>query len=188
LEVEGGYAWTTESGYFCLAGQVRNSSDQWLEAVKIVATYYDQAGGMVGSDFAYTEMDHVAPRDVGVFHLGVETSDLSGEVATYELQAQARPGNTPPCQGLEVSIANEYMRGEYYMLEGQVRNNGAESCEAVKIVAGFYNSNGGVVGTDFAYTDMDVVPAGGQSPFTLGTDELPGYDHYQVWIQGRPTE
>jgi hypothetical protein len=195
LVVTGGHTYVV-GDYFYVVGQVENNTDDWLESVKIVATYYDQAGVTVGSAFTYTTLDQVPPRGVGVFSLGVDMSTLSGRRLGFQLVAQGSPTNPTAddegsgfcCPGLEVSVFNEYESGGYHHLEGTVENKGPADCEFVKVVAGFYDGSGGVVGSGFTYTEMNVVPAGGRSPFDLAAGNVPGYDHYQVWVQGRPLQ
>lgn len=185
LEIYGGYTYKLRD-YYHIVGEMFNSTDDWLEYVRIVATFYDASGTMIGSDFAYTELDVIPPGDRGVFDLGVDASTVGGDVASYDLQVQGRPPLNIPYQGLVVEVSNQYEQRDYWHLEGLVRNAGGSDCEYVRVVAGFYDSTDNIVGVSFTYTKIDVVAAGSQAPFDLGAENLPQWDHFRVWVQGRP--
>ena len=185
VEIYGGYTYE-ERDYFHIIGEMFNPTDDWLEFVRIVATFYDANGTMIGSDFAYTELDVIPPGDRGVFGLGIDTTTLGGDVASYDLQVQGRTTLNIPYQDLVVEVSNQYEQRGYWHLEGLVRNTGALDCEFVRVVAAFYDSTDNIVGVDFAYSEIDVVGAGSQAPFDLATDDVPQWDHFRVWVQGRP--
>ena len=187
LDVYGGYTYV-QYDYLHVIGEMLNPTDQWLEYVKIVVTFYDSAGTMIGTDFTYTELDLIPPGDTGAFDTGIDVSTLGGEVDSYELQVQARPASHIPYQDLVAEVSNQYESYGYWHLEGLVRNTGNLHCEYVKIVAAFYDSNDQIVGVDFTYTELDEVSAGSQSPFDLAAADLPHWDHYRIWVQGRPIE
>jgi hypothetical protein len=185
LEVRAGREYLSY-GYLHIVGEVVNETDDWLEYVKVVATYYDADGKMIGTDYTYTALDMVGPRDVGVFDLSGDVGGMAADVDSYKLQVEADPTSEIPYQDLEVTVFNEYEDYGYYHLVGEVENTGDLDCEYVEIVAGFYDADGSVVAADFTYTALDVVAAGGSSPFDLSAGEVPEFDHYKVWVEGMP--
>jgi len=186
LEIYGGHTYQAYD-YFHVVGEMLNPTNDWLEYVKIVATFYDANGTMIGTEFTYTELDVVPPEDRGVFELSVDATSLGGSVDSYELQVQARAASEMPYQDLVAEVSNQYEEYDYWHLEGLVQNTGSRDCEFVKVVGAFYDSTDTIVGVDFTYTDLDVVGAGSQSPFDLAADYLPQWDHLRIWVQGRPT-
>jgi hypothetical protein len=53
----------------------------------------------------------------------------------------------------------------------------------VKIVATLYDAEGNVVGTGFTYSELNVIPPGGKSPFTIAIDQY-GKDDGWLYIRG----
>ncbi len=185
LEVRPGRTYLRGEWFFVL-GEVVNNTDYWHESVKIVGSYYDANGSLVGTNFDYTELHNVAPHDAGVFEMGAELGSAASEVASCELQVQGRVTDDRPYAHLSVTVSNEYESRGWYHLVGEVTNSGDVDCESVKIVVGYYDAEGNVVGVDFDYTDVDPVPAGGKSPFDTGLEDIPSFEQYKVWVEGRP--
>jgi len=170
----------TDGGWFHVVGEVQNNSETAMDFVKIVITLYDESGGVVGTDFTYTELDVIPPGGKAPFSSG---TDEFGDVASYEVQVQGSECDTPD-QVLEVVSHDSYVDGGWLHVRGEVKNSGEADQEFVKIVVTLYDASGAVVGADFSYTDLDVIPAGGTAPFETGTDHFPNFDHYEVQVQG----
>jgi hypothetical protein len=185
LEIYGGHVYESRQ-YLHIIGEVVNPIDECIEYVRIVAMYYDAAGVMVGTDFTYAELDKILPGDRSPFDLSSDKTTFGGEMVGYELQVQARTTSSAPYNGLAVEATNQYLSGDYWHLEGLVTNTGDRDCEYVKIVAGFYDTDDRIVGTNFTYAEMDIVAAGGHSPFDLSAGNLPEWDHYRLWVQASP--
>lgn len=77
--------------YYYIVGEVQNVGDKTIEFVKIVATFYNGQGIVVGKSFTYTEIDEIAPGQKSPFELTSyprKASEIS--VDHYSLQVQAR--------------------------------------------------------------------------------------------------
>jgi hypothetical protein len=170
----------TDSGWFHIVGEVQNNSDTAIGFVKIVATLYDDAGNVVGTDFTYTELVVIPAGSRSPFVTG--TDEYEG-VTQYKLQTQGSPANLPR-EDLVILSHSHYEDAGWLHVRGEVQNTGDTPAEFVKIVITLYDAAGNVIGTDFTYTDLDAVPAGGTSPFETGTDHYPGFDHYEIQVQG----
>jgi len=170
----------TDSGWFHIVGEVQNNSDTAIGFVKIVATLYDDASNVVGTDFTYTELDVIPAGGRSPFVTG--TDEYEG-VTQYKLQTQGSPANLPR-EDLVILSHSHYEDAGWLHVRGEVQNTGDTPAEFVKVVITLYDAAGNVIGTDFTYTDLDAVPAGGTSPFETGTDHYPGFDHYEIQVQG----
>lgn len=168
-----------DAGWFHIVGEVQNNSDTPMEFVKIVATLYDDAGQVVGTDFTYTEIDVIPPGGKSPFETG---TDKWAGTTNYKLQVQGSPG-TLPRQDIVILSHSHYIDGGWLHVRGEVQNTGNTPAEFVKLVVTLYDAVGNVVGTDFTYTELDVVPAGGTSPFETGADHWPNFDHYEIQVQ-----
>jgi len=73
----------------------------------------------------------------------------------------------------------------YRDLVGQVKNIGSESAESVNILLTVYDKNGGVIGTDSTYADVDTLKPGQKSNFKFFTssDDFKGMDHYDLSLE-----
>ena len=110
----------------------------------------------------------------------------AADVFTYTLQVEGSVTDDRPYDGLVVTTGRAYEEYGYYHLVGEAKNTGEKDCEYVKIVVAFYDAEGQVIGVDYTYTELDVVPAGKTSPFDLSVDSLPEFDHYELWVEGSP--
>jgi len=170
-----------DAGWYHIVGEVQNNTDYPMEFVKIVATLYDENNKVVGTDFTYTDLGIIPPGGKSPFQTG--TDKWAGTVS-YKLQAQARQGSLPR-QDLVIRSHESYVDGAWLHVHGEVENTGTTPAEFVKLVITLYDANNNVVGMDFTYTTLGTIPAGGTSPFESGTDHWPGFDHYEIQVQGR---
>ena len=80
----------------------------------------------------------------------------------------------------------------YYHIVGEVKNNSpAESMNYVKIVATLYDKTGKVVGTDFTYTNVDVLRPAEKSSFEIILNDAAQSQRvssYKLYASGDKTE
>jgi hypothetical protein len=91
---------------------------------------------------------------------------------------------TPSLPALEILSSQSYVDYGWLHIVGEVQNNSNTPMEFVKIVATLYDDGGKITGTDFTYTELDVIPPGGKSPFETGTDNYEGTTNYKLQVQG----
>ncbi|HJT49956.1 MAG TPA: FxLYD domain-containing protein [Nitrososphaeraceae archaeon] len=79
-----------------------------------------------------------------------------------------------------------------YHIVGEVKNNSpTDSMNYVKIVATLYGNGGRVVGTDFTYSDIDVLKPAEKSPFKIILSDLgqsQKVSSYKLYASGQKTE
>jgi hypothetical protein len=73
----------------------------------------------------------------------------------------------------------------YRDLVGQVKNIGNESAESVNILLTVYDKNGGVIGTENTYADVDTLKPGQKSTFKFfaSADDFKGMDNYELSLE-----
>jgi hypothetical protein len=73
----------------------------------------------------------------------------------------------------------------YRDLVGQVKNIGNESASSVQIHLTIYGKDGGVIGTDFTYADIDTLNQGQKSTFKImaSSDDFKGMDYYELSLE-----
>ncbi len=104
------------------------------------------------------------------------------------------PTATPTVQpaeagGFSARKTSDYVSGTGSLqVVGEVVNANAFDAEFVKIVGTFFDAAGNVIATDFTYSCLDTIPAGGDSPFDLSVlDPPPGIARYSLQVQGEPS-
>lgn len=73
-----------DSGYYNIEGEVENTSTMRAKFVKVVATYYDSAGDVIGTEFS--DIDSVGAGDTKSFF--VTSAPRKFKPASYKLQVQ----------------------------------------------------------------------------------------------------
>lgn len=176
---------TDDFGSFVI-GEVRNNSAQPVEYVRIVASFYDTSGTFIDSAFTYAGIDTVNADELAPFQLGstsIETFD------TYELQVEASFADEPRPDAFTVRDARLREDEFGWTLVGQVVNETNTPMERVKIVATATIAGARIVGEDFTYAQLNTIPPGETSPFSIGfTNMLDAPTDYRVWVQGSPAD
>lgn len=121
---------------------------------------------------------------------GIDSSEMKAareEIMTKMEDIFATPTAIP--EGVEGPVAvlshQQYVDHGYYTIIGEVQNNSAEPMEYVKVVATLYDDQEQMIGTEFTYTTLDTLPAGGKSPFEISTSEYDGAATYKIQVQGQ---
>jgi hypothetical protein len=81
------------------------------------------------------------------------------------------PTSTPiPTKESEILSHSSYIDGlGYFNVVGEVKNTLSSNTNYVKIVATFYDAQEKVIGTDFTYTELDILKPNQKSPFKLSS-------------------
>jgi hypothetical protein len=174
-----------EYGYFTVVGEVENTLGTNVHWVKIVATFYDSSGTVIGTDYTYTTIDTLKPNQKSPFELSSYPDEITP--ASYDLDVEYYTTQLQPFEGLTIlSQTASIDTSGYHNVVGEVKNNGASEATFVKVVVTYYNSAGKVIGTTFAYTQLDTINAGATSPFELSSYPLaitPA--SYDLQVQGQ---
>jgi hypothetical protein len=171
-----------------VAGEVRNNGADYLEFVEITGTFFDAGGQAVASDYTYTHADFVAPGETAGFDLLIPDGGSLG-VSRYELSTVGEVTSDRPATGLVIQgeSSNVDANGDYHVV-GLVANQSAQAAEFVKVIGTFYAADGTVVRSDFTYTELDGLPAGGTDSFDLIVPEggSAGIARYSLKVEGFP--
>jgi len=164
-----------------IVGEVQNNSPQPVQ-VRVIATYYGGTGEVAGTETADTELDILLPAQKSPFKI---VSDINPQATRYELQLEIKLSD-PPETKLQILSANDRIdESNHWRIAGEIANQGNASAKFVKIVATIYGDQGVVLDTDFTYSSLDSIPAGGKSPFELDITRRDGFVRYELQVQGR---
>lgn len=70
----------------------------------------------------------------------------------------------------------------YVHIVGEVVNNTSQNQQFVEVDATYYDASSNVIGTDFTFTELDVLTPGEKSPFVflVSPTSYPSYNHYTL--------
>lgn len=157
-----------DRGYFYIVGEVLNMTNSNINFVKVVATYYDETGTVIGTEYTYTELDIILPNDAAPFDISSYPDKI--KPASYKLSVDYHTTNEQPFAGLNIKSHSASIDDrDYYKIVGEVENTSSMSAEFVKVIVTYYNSAGDIIGTDYTYTEIDIVGAGDTAPFELSS-------------------
>jgi hypothetical protein len=74
--------------------------------------------------------------------------------------------------GIWVSPSTSYIESGYYNIVGEVENQGDLYLGYIKIIATFYDENDTVVGKNYDFVKLDVLPPGRRAPFILRSNDV----------------
>jgi hypothetical protein len=161
-------SFTDDLGDYHVVGEVKNNSPRdSMNYVKIVSTFYDNTGKVVGTDFTYTNVDVLRPAEKSSFEIILNDAVQSQEVDSYKLSASGDKTEALPA-ALKLSVGESRLddAGAYHIV-GEVTNQGNGKATYVKVSGSFYNSSNTVVAADFTYTDPDNLEPGQAAPFEI---------------------
>jgi hypothetical protein len=186
LTVVSSSMYTDDVGALHVAGEVRNNGAEYMELVEITGTFFDAAGQAVASEFTFTHADIVAPEEVAGFDLTVGGGG-SLAVSHYALAVKGTVTAERPVSGLVIQgeSASIDESGDLHVV-GSVLNQSTGPVEFVKVIGTFYGTDGTVLRSASAHTELDEVPAGGMDSFDLaivGGDSV-GYARYELKVEG----
>lgn len=88
LEITSHRSYTTSSGYHHIAGAVKNNGSEEAEYAKVVCTYYNSDGNVIGAEFTYTDPSDIEVNETAIFDISSFPRKLTP--SSYELQVQGR--------------------------------------------------------------------------------------------------
>ena len=123
---------------------------------------------------------------------GFESAELAYgqfyETNSSALSSNSTSGQTDDSNAAEIVLLSQKLKKSsfgYRDLVGQVKNIGSDSAAYVEILLTVYDKNGGVIGTESTYADVDLLKPGQKSTFKFFTssDDFKGMDHYELSIE-----
>lgn len=135
-----------------------------------------------------TKNHSVELTDLGsTYHYRVKSKDSVGnEAVSGDNTFSTTEGTTEPTGDVEIVSHSSYLdtTGSFKVV-GEVRNVGSDNLSYVRLTATFYDSSNTVVGTDFTFSDIDILVPGQKSPFELfllDDAASASVDHYVVVV------
>jgi len=153
-------------GQYILYGEVMNYLDYDLGRVKITASYYDDQDQFIGNYFTFTENTTVEPGQKSPFILTTWPDSFTPDKVDLEVSYEA--AINPVYKGIEI-IDHQGMLDQdgYYVINGEVQNNGDSTVNFVKLMCTYYDIDGKVIATEYSFTEKDELEPDETSTFEV---------------------
>ncbi|GAB4475146.1 MAG: hypothetical protein Kow00124_15860 [Anaerolineae bacterium] len=182
-------AWLNASGGYEIAGQIANNSPGALEFARVTVQFFDSEGRMIADRDDFVPSDLILPGEYVPFSI-VFPDGLPAGAVRYDISASARYAdfNLRTFYGpenLAVTSAAEFAESGLLVISGQVRNEGTQTAELVKVIVTVFDDQQRVVGTATTLVDRQTLAPGETSPYAVSFVELGGTPAtFQVSAQG----
>jgi hypothetical protein len=157
------------SGYYYVIGEVKNIGANPLEKIKITATFYDNKNNVLASTFGFATFTILIPEQKSPFKISSEPY-LNLQVDHYILTiTEFIESNYYPYNKLKIEGTTWGVEQGYQVLFGDVKNVGDRPATSVNVVATFYDHNGKIVSTNYAFATPDTIAVGESVRFKVNT-------------------
>ncbi len=151
-----------------VVGEVENTGDMATKFTKITATFFDSSNQVIAIKSGYSELDVLLPGRKSPFKILLTEGAGALNVHNYTLNVSWTNYAAGMALGLEILSNSSYIDEFGWMhVTGIIKNRGAIGASYVKVIATFYDSEGIVVGEDFAYAEPSYL-----SPNQTGTFDI----------------
>jgi hypothetical protein len=174
-------AWVSRGGGFQIMGQVVNNGTVPIEFIRVTAQLYDADNLLLAERDDFVSSDLVHPGESAPFSL-LFPDGLPATTTRYELHAAARYAGViaQTFYGPEnFAVATEAVFDENNLLvvHGQVRNDGPNRADLVRVIVTVFDDQQRVIGADAALVDAQTLGPGEVSNFSITFGDLGGVAH-----------
>lgn len=156
--------YTSTFGSRYIVGEVQNNGSDNIRFVRVNVDVFNAQGQLIDTDFTFTQRRVINPSGKSCFKI-ILLDDPAG-FDHYELRVEAT-ATTDQVRPLTLFNINEGPNTFAYELIGQVRNDGEESLEFVKIIGTLYDSDDKVIDCDFTFSNTSTLAPGAVSSWSL---------------------
>ncbi len=182
-------AWVDRNSGFVVVGQIVNNGDYALEFVRIAAQLYDSDNNLLAEQDDFVSSDLVLPSEYTPFSI-VFSDGLPPGTVRYELHASARYADYTMQtfygpENFALTSEAEFDDNGFLVIRGQVRNEGTQTANLVKVIVTIFDEQQRVIATDTTLVEAQRVAPGETSPFVVRFAELGGVPNtFLVTVQG----
>jgi hypothetical protein len=174
--------------YLTVFGEVLNMNDTYIQSLRVLVTFYDEAGKVIDADCVWLDIETLLPNQRFPFELSnYDRPEITDEIKGYELCAQAKIGIEIPYTEFQI-LSSDFTTQPYYEVSGEVKNIGSRAATFVRAAATCYDSNGNVVCYERGLIYIDATPSDlsagetGTFKITLYRGNLASITSYSVQV------
>ncbi|MFX0196731.1 MAG: FxLYD domain-containing protein [Candidatus Hodarchaeota archaeon] len=127
--------------FYTVVGVVQNNLRTNIEAVNVIATFYDVADYLIGTRYSPIVVEILKPEQRSPFAIYMKvdpTTDL--EDISYELSVEYQRTNVEPITGLVISNHNSSNdQNGYYIISGTIQNRGLRRAYSISLYCMYYD-------------------------------------------------
>jgi len=164
-----------------VVGEVLNGESFPVFNVKVIGSFYDANGNLVGAQESVTNLVQIEPELSSPFKLAIASS---GNISRYELTLVWDDISIIDFE--ELTVLSQEIRGEGQQeVFGELRNDGSVDVRDIVVVVTFYDESGTVVDTYQGTTSQPSVAPNGTVSYAIPitTPDL-DYARFTVQAQG----
>lgn len=166
-----------------VVGEVRNDGAGSLQDLRVVATFYDDAGHVVNAIAGEAFRPTLPAGSTSPFRVRTASGPLAYDHFALDVTARPSPSGEP--SGLILDVQEPTPGTTPAVFQGQVRNESSETAKEVAVFVALYNADDQILVAEYQLV-AEEVPAGSSAPFTLrveyGTD---GWQTYNIGVVSR---
>jgi len=164
-----------------VVGEVINGSPNTVFGVTVIATFYDNSGGLVGATQALAYLPATFPTQANPFRVALPNAPAT--VHSYQLNLRWD----------DISVANydrptiiseNVSKDNGLTISGQLRNDHRSELRNIVVVATFYDSSGAVIDVAPGQSTVTTLPAAAITDYTIQARQAIPYTSYLVQSQG----
>lgn len=169
--------------YYELILEAENVGAAPASLIEAIVTAYDDDGKIVGAGSSMAKQSRVLPGDPAAFDISFA---VSGEVDSYAVLFDAYAEEIDELPDLEIAnlvwLIDDW--DDVYCV-GEIINHSDEPVNGVSIAVTVDDADGELVTTDVGTTGLEIIPAGGVSPFKVTFwDDVPEDGDYSAVVNG----
>ena len=172
------HSWVDRAGGFQIAGQIVNNGGLPLEFVRIQAQLYDAENRLLVEQDDFVSSDLIQPGEYTPFSL-VFSDGLPVGTVRYDLHVVARYASFTlntfyGAENFAITSSAEFDENGLLAISGQVRNEGDQAADLVKVIVTVFDDQRRVIGTSTTLVAQQRLAPGETSPFEVTFTELGG--------------
>jgi hypothetical protein len=148
-----------------IVGEVLNNFTYPIEDVRLVASIYDKNGLIAATGTTYTSEYWIKPGSRSGFDIHLDKQLPSNSKYTLTTSIEKSEKDKP--DALQLSVGRNSKGSNYFIVMGEVINQGQDNANSVKVSGIFYDKNHKVIDADYTYTNPDIIGPNKKAPFEL---------------------
>lgn len=146
-----------------IVGEVLNNFSYPIELVRITATVYDKNGVIVATGDKYVNDYLIKPGSKSGFDIFLDETLPTKSKYTLTTSFEKSEGDKP--EALQLSVGKNSKSSNTFRVLGEVKNQGKNDANAVKVSAIFYDEKHKVMDTDYVFTNPDIIRPNKKAPY-----------------------
>lgn len=169
------------NGVYTVVGEVINNAGFPVFNVKVIASFYDANGTLVGAQETITLLPRIGIELSSPFKLSIPST---GNINRYELSLVWDDVSVIDIQELTILSQETRTNGQLEIL-GELHNDGSVGVSKIVVVATFYDQSGAVIDVYQGTVGKPDLAANETTSYSIVVpDPAIKYDHFTVQAQG----